>query len=1025
MIAIDGLVFKKNPFHCILNEMNSPTQQQALTNQHVAAVESDIRRIGRRLADHSADLVPALFHRRWWSDTLMDWSMKDEPFKIRLFRFIDVLPSVTDDRQTTTLIDEYFGDLPSLSAPLQWGLRALSATTLGARVGGQVLRRQILEMAKMFIAGTTVEDAEPTLVKLWKNGCACSIDLLGEASVSESEADHYVKRCREALTLLGRDTASWPSSSLLEHDHLGPLPRIHLSIKLSAMYSQLDPIDPEGAYHAIAGRVRPLLNLAQTMPAAVTFDMEQAEIKDSIVTIFMRLFSEAPYRSYAHAGIALQAYLTDSAADLDHLIDWTRQRGTPMTVRLVKGAYWDSEIIRAQQRGWAIPVFQSKADTDANYERLTRTLIHHIDFIRPAFGTHNLRSLAHAEAVAQAAGLPSHAYEFQMLYGMAESLQTAVAKSGRRVRIYTPVGELIPGMAYLVRRLLENTSNESFLRKESTEQQSLDLLLRPPHSAFSTHETSVRADESNHSIVSGERFTNEPLTDFSHASCRVIMAEAIAGVKTQFGRHMSMTLAGGRRPSGPELIARDPSQPDRVLGRIQTCSIQDIEIALPASLSSLPRWRAVPIDGRVTIMTAAAALMRRRRFELAAWEIFETGKPWREADADVAEAIDFLEFYARDMQRIGQPRRLGHEPGEFNELIHEPRGVVAVIAPWNFPLAIPTGMVSAALVTGNIVLFKPSERSSILGHLLVELLHEAGVPRDVLQVLPGGGEIGHALATHPKVDLVAFTGSKDVGLRLLAESIQTRTDQRTIKKVIAEMGGKNAIIIDETADLDEAVLGVMKSFTGYQGQKCSACSRAIVHHSVYEHFLRRLTDAVMSLRIGPPEDPANTMGPMIDARAQAKVEAYIKIAKQEGRIVALRDTVGPGYFIGPVVVADVLPEHRLAQEEIFGPVLAVMRANDCADALRIANHSSYALTGGIYSRSPKNIRLARATFDVGNLYINRPITGALVNRQPFGGHRLSGVGAKAGGEDYLDQFMISRVVSENTLRRGFAPSEWE
>jgi RHH-type proline utilization regulon transcriptional repressor/proline dehydrogenase/delta 1-pyrroline-5-carboxylate dehydrogenase len=368
---------------------------------------------------------------------------------------------------------------------------------------------------------------------------------------------------------------------------------------------------------------------------------------------------------------------------------------------------------------------------------------------------------------------------------------------------------------------------------------------------------------------------------------------------------------------------------------------------------------------------------------------------------------------------------LGHEPGEFNELIHEPRGVVAVIAPWNFPLAIPMGMVSAALVTGNIVLFKPSERSSILGHLLVELLHEAGVPRDVLQVLPGGGEIGHALATHPKVDLVAFTGSKDVGLRLLAESIQTRTDQRTIKKVIAEMGGKNAIIIDETADLDEAVLGVMKSFTGYQGQKCSACSRAIVHHSVYEHFLQRLTDAVMSLRIGPPEDPANTMGPMIDARAQAKVEAYIKIAKQEGRIVALRDTVGPGYFIGPVVVADVLPEHRLAQEEIFGPVLAVMRANDCADALRIANHSSYALTGGIYSRSPKNIRLARATFDVGNLYINRPITGALVNRQPFGGHRLSGVGAKAGGEDYLDQFMISRVVSENTLRRGFAPSEWE
>ena len=993
--------------------------------QDLTDLEPAIDRIGRQLAGHSAALTPAFFHRRWWSHTLLDWCMKDETFKVRLFRFIDLLPALKDDRQVTKLIEEYFEDLPTLATPLQWGLRAASATTLGARLTGHSLRQQILEMARMFIAGTTVQDAGPMLLQLWKSGRACSIDLLGEASVSEIEADAYRDRCLEALTLLGHDAATWPSDSLLEHDHFGTIPRVHLSVKLSALYSQLDSVDPEGAYRAIAARLRPVLDRARTIPAAITFDMEQAEIKEIILTTFMRLLSEETCRTYPHGGIALQAYLIDSANDLDRLIAWTRQRGFPVTIRLVKGAYWDSEMIRSQQRGWTSPVFQDKADTDAQYERLSRTLIAHSDVIRPAFGTHNLRSLAHAEAVAQAGGLPPEAYEFQMLFGMAESFQTAVAKSGRRVRIYAPIGELIPGMAYLVRRLLENTSNESFLRKEYSEKESLGLLLSAPHRPLSSstvgnNGVSLPSDTTAPPI---DRFVNEPPTDFSRAAARAAMQEAIDRVKAQLGRRFSSPLVGAS-PSGPELLSRNPSRPDQVIGRLQSCSTRDIDLALAGANTNASHWRSTPPHDRADILVKAAGLMRRRRCDFAAWEIFETGKPWREADADVAEAIDFLEFYAREMRRLSHPRRLGHEPGELNELLYSPRGVAAVIAPWNFPLAIPTGMVSAALVTGNVVLFKPSERSSIIGWLLVELLKEAGVPEGVLQVVPGGPEIGHALATHPAVDVIAFTGSKAVGLRLLSHSTQITAGQHRIKRVIAEMGGKNAIIIDETADLDEAVMGVVKSFTGYQGQKCSACSRAVVHESIYELFLGRLTEAVMSLRVGPPEDPSNGIGPMIDGRALATVQEYIEIGKQEGRVVAMGQTQGPGYFITPTIVADIQPTHRLAQEEIFGPVLAVMRARDFQDALNIANDSSYALTGGVYSRSPANILAARTQFDVGNLYINRPITGALVNRQPFGGHRLSGIGAKAGGEDYLSQFMVARVVSENTLRRGFAPSEF-
>jgi RHH-type proline utilization regulon transcriptional repressor/proline dehydrogenase/delta 1-pyrroline-5-carboxylate dehydrogenase len=979
-----------------------------------STLEESIRRVGGKLADRSAGLAPTVFNRGWWTGTLLEWCMKDDAFKVQLFRFIDVLPSLRTDDQVARLVDEYFGGIEKLATPLQWGLRAVAATRIGARLGAKSLRQQIHQMARTFIVGASIEDALPTLARLWKEGRGFSVDLLGEATVSESEADQYRDRCLEALRVLGQATSGWPAAPLLERDHLGPVPRTHLSVKLSALYSQLDAIDPEGSYQAVTARLRPILDLALTLPAAVTFDMEQAELKDLTLLIFKRLLSEKAYRRYPHGGIALQAYMKETAADLDVLIQWVRDRGAPVTVRLVKGAYWDSDVIRYRQRGWPVPVFLSKSETDANYESLSRTLLGQVSLLRPVFGTHNLRSLAHAEAVAEAMGLPVEAREYQMIFGMAEPLQAAVAEFGRRVRIYAPVGEFIPGMAYLVRRLLENTSNESFLRKEYAESAPLELLLAPPRPA------DVRSVEPEPARISPPQdFLNEPPADFSKISAQVAMQEALKAVRSRIGR----TITVGGSPSGPELVSRNPSKPDEVVGRITGFAPDDLAQAVRTSLRRSQEWSATPSSERAEILTRAAAVMRRRRFELAAWEILETGKPWREADADIAEAIDFLEFYARDMRRLGQPRRLGHAPGELNDLIHAPRGLAAVISPWNFPLAIPTGMVSAALVTGNVVLFKPSERAPLVGSLLPDVLREAGLPDGVLQFLSGGPALGQALAAHPDVQLIAFTGSKDVGLQIHAQAARVESGQRAIKRVIAEMGGKNAIIVDETADLDEAVTGVVASFTGYQGQKCSACSRAIVHASVYDLFLGRLAEAVMSLRIGSPEEPGVRMGPMIDERARDKVRAFIEIGRREGRPVVERKAQGDGFFVGPAVFADIQSGHRLAQEEIFGPVLAVMRAGDFSEALRLANDSCYALTGGIYSRSPVNIETARESFDVGNLYINRPITGALVSRQPFGGHRLSGLGTKAGGEHYLEQFMVTRVVSENTLRRGFAPAE--
>jgi RHH-type proline utilization regulon transcriptional repressor/proline dehydrogenase/delta 1-pyrroline-5-carboxylate dehydrogenase len=474
---------------------------------------------------------------------------------------------------------------------------------------------------------------------------------------------------------------------------------------------------------------------------------------------------------------------------------------------------------------------------------------------------------------------------------------------------------------------------------------------------------------------------------------------------------------------GPGLVSTNPSLPDQVIARFSTVSPDQIDPIVQLAHDHMISWRNIPSHARAHILFRTAELMRQRKAELAAWEILETGKPWREADADVAEAIDFLEFYGREMIRLGTPQRLGTEPGELNQRVFLPRGLAVVIAPWNFSLAIPTGLVSAALVSGNVVLFKPSERSPMMGYHLFTLFMEAGLPEGILQFLPGGPEMGQALVKHPKVHLIAFTGSQTVGLNILQEASHVSAGQRHVKHVIAEMGGKNAIIVDETADLDEAVTGVLASATGYQGQKCSACSRVIVLNSVYPVFLERLKQAATNIPVGSPEHPGNRMGPLIDRRALERVRHFVQLGKKDGTCILDRQVEGPGYFQGPVILTNLPSSHSVVQEEIFGPVMIVLKVSTISEALELANHSPYALTGGIYSRSPANIQLARDAFDVGNLYINRPITGSLVNRQPFGGHRLSGIGRKAGGSGYLEQFMVEKIVTENTLRRGFAPTQ--
>ncbi len=990
-------------------------------------LEPSIRQFGHTLATQAHHHAPKVWDYRWWTDLILDWGTRDEHFKVQLFRFIDVLPSLKTDEQFIRILQEYFLEVPSLPVPFRWLLSQCSRNPITGRVGTRLLRRQLLRMAYTFMAGDSIAQAQPTLTRLWNNQCTTSVDLLGEASVSETEADHYLHRCVDTLHAMHRMAQEWPSQPLVEHDHLGPIPKIQLSIKLSALYSQLDPIAPSRCYEAMESRLRSLIDVAQSLPASITFDMEDAELEPLILYIFTRLFSEPEYRDFPHAGIALQAYLRHSPQSLDTLLEWGKSRPAPFGIRLVKGAYWDSEVIRYRQRGWEVPVFQKKNETDANYEQMALTILEHRAFIRPAFGSHNIRTLACIRALTEQYDLMPQTCEYQMLYGMAEPLRDALIKQGIRVRIYTPVGELLPGMAYLVRRLLENTSNEGFIRRQRETADSLDQLLRPPNEqeeCFVREETpDTTLEEQGSEKIGAFGFENEPHTDFSRPETHEAMRRSLTHVRTLLGQTHHYPLPEQIPCEGPVLRSLNPSCPDELIASFPTLAPENVDALIAIASSHLPGWQRVDAESRAAILFRTAELMQDRRQELTSWQILETGKPWREADADVTEAIDFLRWYGKEMIQLGTPLILGTAPGELNIRTFLPRGIAAVLPPWNFSLAIPTGLVSAALVTGNIVLFKPSERSPMMGFHLVKLLEEAGLPKGVLYFLPGGPDLGKALVKHPAVNLIAFTGSQTVGTQILQETGVLHPGQRHFKHVIAEMGGKNAIVVDDTADLDEAVTGVLHSAIGYQGQKCSACSRVVVLASVYQTFLKRLTEAAKSVRIGPADRPDSQMGPIIDERALENIRHYVEIGKRDGTCLLDRQEKGPGFFQGPAIFTDLPLTHPISQEEIFGPVIVIHQASSIQEAVDIMNDSAFALTGGIYSRSPYTIQYVQEHCQVGNFYINRSITGSLVSRQPFGGHRLSGVGRKAGGKGYLEQFMVEKISTENTLRRGFAPPQ--
>ncbi len=975
-------------------------------------LEPRISAIGGEMLRHARAHKAGLLSAKFYSDKMMDWAMKDQEFKVQLFRFVDAFPVLT----TPDMVHDHLMDY--LTQP---GVKLPAGMDVGLKMGGiakglttKTIAGQITSMGEKFIAGTDAASALPGLKKLWDQGIAFSVDLLGEACVSDAEADSYKDKYLDLVTNLTERVSGWQEKPVLERDHLGVVPRTNVSIKISSLSAKYDPIDPEGAIKDAHSRLIPILEAARERGVFINMDTEQADFKDLTLDLWFRACEQVDF----DAGLAMQAYLKSGVEDAKRVVEWTKRTGRVLTVRLVKGAYWDYETIHAEQMGWPCPVWPEKWMTDRCFEQMAEVFLDATPMkpgeggVKLALGSHNARSIAATLAAAEKRDIPREAVEFQMLHGMADQLKFAAAEMGLRIREYVPVGEMIPGMAYLVRRLLENTSNESWLKASVLDEKDAGVLLAPPAPKDDNAEPKpdlheIAADRHQLSpsfpgVGDGKAFVNEPLRNFADRAQHKAFGDAVKEcVVPDAGSMVGVEMA------------------DQMVGTAK---------------AAFPDWRDTDAVERCNIIVRAAGLIRQRRDELSGVMVKEAGKTWAEADADICEAIDFCEYYARCAAPMFSPQRLGRFIGELDEQWYQPKGVAVVISPWNFPAAIFTGMVTAALSCGNTVIAKPAEQTPGIAKVICDILWSAGVPREVLHYCHARGEtVGAQLVRDPRVCMVAFTGSKAVGLDIIAASGQTRPGQDNVKKVVCEMGGKNAIIIDSSADLDEAVLGVRYSAFGFQGQKCSACSRCIVvdpegpSGDATRLFMERLIESTRSLIVGDPRHPGTDVGPVIDAAAKLAIEQYIEQGKREASLEleleipeGLEETTGR-HYVAPHIFSGVTMNHVIGSEEIFGPVLGVFHARSFDEALDIVNASPYKLTGGVFTRKPEHIARAKREIRVGNLYINQKCTGAVVARQPFGGAGMSGIGTKAGGKDYLTHFTDPRACCENTLRSGFAP----
>lgn len=973
----------------------------------------EVERLAIRLDEGIRAYRPSL--REHFSQWGLELTSQYTALRLHLLRFVAALPALDHDGdgvEVVRLLREAIRRLQEddlragpesgqlqLPTALRWAVAVAfkAAWTLPHRALARWTRAAVRTLARTFIAGENMADAGKSLAALRKSGRDATLDQLGELVVSEREADIYRDRVLELIR------ASGQLGQLPERNSAG-IERGHVSIKVSALCSDYDADDPSGTWQRVGPRLLALCLEAQKRGVFINFDAEHYHVRGLTLEMFRRVLATPALLTWTGAGIVVQAYLRDAADHLEEVLALCRQRAARTPIRLVKGAYWDAETVESIACDFPAPQLLNKPETDANYQMLCLKILQAGPVTQLCVGSHNLRDHCFARAARELYFRSSPAVEHQALHMTYEGLSTAMAKLGWAVRNYIPVGSLLVGMAYLVRRILENSSQVGVLTLARHGAPLHDLLEPPLLQLEHLRGGKLLARDPQRDAATAQHlpefFNVAPLRLYLPAQREALDAALLASEQP-----WDAGVQPGR--GGPLLEVFAPAHPQRLVGQIDSTTPQDLDEALALAAETAQAWAETDTCVRASLLVRAAEVMRLQRPSWAALVVRESGKARAEALGDVDEAIDFLQFYAREALRLA--RELPHARA---------RGPIAVVCPWNFPLAIPVGMASGALVMGNPVLLKSAEQTPLVVERWVQLLHALGVPRGALQHLVGDGpQVGAPLIADPRIQGVVFTGSRAVGTRL-HRALAGRACGSHSAVAITEMGGKNAIVVTANADLDEAVSGALRSAFAHAGQKCSAASRILVDQRIAAPFLARFCEAARDLQVGASETPGTRINPVITLEDRDRLRQAARLVRAEvdqygGKVHVDRSEPGGGFeeghLVGPVI-AELHLERAMeadswAQRELFGPVVHVIPFASHAQAVAAWAAPEYALTGGIFAQSQDDIDALIAVARVGNLYVNRTITGARVGIEPFGGFQMSGTGPKAGGRDYLTSFV--------------------
>jgi RHH-type proline utilization regulon transcriptional repressor/proline dehydrogenase/delta 1-pyrroline-5-carboxylate dehydrogenase len=883
------------------------------------------------------------------------------------------------------------------------------ASRIGEPVARSALRQAMRILGHQFVMGRTIDEALERSQGSRERAYRYSFDMLGEAAITSPDAERYFDKYRDAIAAIGRHVSS----------EVDPAARPSISVKLSALHPRYEPAQRARVLAELTPRLQALVEAARSAGIGLTVDAEEADRLELSLLLLDRVLASEVTAGYGGLGLAVQAYQKRAYAVLEWLAGRARTLDRRITVRLVKGAYWDSEIKRAQERGLAgYPVFTRKQNTDVSYLACARLLASSADVIYPQFATHNAHTVAY---IMELLGRDPGSFEFQRLHGMGEELYEQVLgaqNGGYACRVYAPVGPHEDLLPYLVRRLLENGANTSFVNRiVDARLPAAEVVIDP------VQEVDQVRPAAHPRIVEPERLY-EPERRNSHgvnlADGAELVALKAACEKAAARPWHATALVGGRAGSGPELTLTSPADKTRLVGTVTQATAQDVERALASAVAAQPAWDMRTADQRALLLERAAELFEERRGELIARCVLEAGKTLPDGIAEVREAVDFLRYYAaRARTQFGQEELLPGPTGERNVLRLRGRGVFACISPWNFPLAIFTGQVSAALAAGNAVIAKPAEQTPLTAALAIEILHAAGVPAQVLHFLPGdGGTVGGALTRDPRLAGVAFTGSTETA-RLIERSLAGRSG--AIGTLIAETGGINVMVVDSSALPEQVVPDIVASGFNSAGQRCSALRALVLQEEVAPRVLELLAGYMDELVIGDPAMLATDVGPVIDAEALQTLESHaarVSTAARWQHRVGLPRGLASGRFFAPLAVE--IPSLEGLEKEVFGPIIHVVRyqARDLDSLIETVNRMGYGLTLGIHTRIDSVAQEVAARARVGNVYVNRNMIGAVVGVQPFGGCGLSGTGPKAGGPHYLARFATEQTVTINTAALG-------